>query len=147
MTRINCIPAELLCDSHVMAGFREGLRPHNNVIAGKTTKGAPTHYKLGEGHELFARKHLVWSNRQFTQCREEAISRGFNIQRYSPEGDIPQHCNNDYTATKEDYRHNLARICERFRKRKKPFIYRGIKIDTTKDFRVYLKMVKESLGI
>ena len=41
--------------------------------------------------------------------------------------------------------HNLARICERFRKRQKHFVYRGIKIDTVKDFLVYLKFVKKNM--
>tara|TARA_R110000782_G_scaffold270483_1_gene371810 strand:- start:21334 stop:21762 length:429 start_codon:yes stop_codon:yes gene_type:complete len=127
------------------AGWREGLRPHNNVKAGKIPKSPPIRYKLGEGHEMFARKRLVWSNRQFEQCQAEYIDRGFNITPYHPQGDIPKNSNHDYVATERDMRHNLARICERFRKRKTPFVYRGIKIDTVKDFRVYLKFVKKNM--
>lgn len=149
MTRINCIPATLLLDEHLIAAHREGLRPQNELLQGKdNTHKAPVSYQLKTGHVLFCRKHLLWTNRQFEQARAECISRGINIQLYhSSTTGIPSHCLNDYQPTVKDYRHNLARICERFRKRKKAYHFKGQKVDSVKDFRLYLKTVNQSLNI
>ena len=62
-------------------------------------------------------------------------------------GGIPKNRNFDYKITKKDLRHNLARLCDRFRKRKKPYHFDGEPIDNYKDFKVWLGLVKEELEL
>lgn len=149
MTRINCIPAEYLLDEHLLAAHREGLRPQNEILSGKiNVSKAPANYKLGAGHVLFCRKHLVWTNGMFDSVRSECLIRGFNINPHTSDlSDIPPVCLNDYTPTKQNLRHNLARICERWRKRKKAYHWNGEIINDVATFRVYLSVVKEDLKL
>lgn len=149
MTRINVIPANLLLDEHCQAAWREGSRPMNEIKSGKNNIAkAPKHYKLGEGHVKFARKHLIWAIGQFEEARDEYLSRGFNIPHYSFDiNEFDPRFKNDYKPTKKDYRHNLARLCDRFRKRSKPYHFHSKKIDTNKDFLEYLKHVKKALDL
>ena len=149
MTRINVIPASLLLDEHCHAAWREGSRPMNEIKSGKgNINKAPNSYKLGEGHVKFARKHLVWTIAQFEEARDEYLARGFNIASYSFDiNEYDKVYQNNYSPSKKDFRHNLARICERFRKRTKPYHFHGKKVDSNKDFLVYLKGVKKVLDL
>lgn len=149
MTRINTLPAELLLDEHLLAAHREGLRPVNEIRSGKGgIDKAPLHYKLGQGHVKFARKHLLWTVRQFTEARNECFDRGFSVKDYEADlSGISARYLNDYRPTRADHRHNLARICERWRKRSKAYHFNGVRIDTVQEFREYLNMVKRELGL
>ena len=149
MTRINTLPAELLLDEHLLAAHREGLRPVNEIHSGKgSINKAPTRYKLGSGHVKFARKHLLWTVRQFMEARNECFDRGFSVKDYEADlSDISARYLNDYRPTRADHRHNLARICERWRKRSKAYHFNGVKVDDVKTFREYLNMVKLELGL
>ena len=149
MTRINCIPSHLLLDEHLSAAVREGARPINEVRSGKNNvKGAPTYWKLGKGHVLFCKKHLTWTHQQYITAKEEYYKRGFKGFDYEVDLDgIPKSYLNTYSPTKAELRTNLARICERFRKRKKPYHLNGKVIDNNTDFLYYLRSVKQAMGL
>lgn len=147
MTRINCIPPTMLLDEHLQASVREGLRPINEVLNGKANiNNAPDSYKLGTGHVLFCKKHLLFTKRQFELAQREYHLRGFNGFNYGcPTLDVSTSYLNDYEPTIRDLRTNLARIIERFRKRKKPYHFRGKVVDSNKVFRLYYKQLKRSV--
>lgn len=149
MTRINCIPSHLLLDEHLHAAVREGSRPINEVRSGKDNiKNAPVRWKLGIGHVLFCKKHLTWTHQQYVSAKEEYYKRGFNGYDFVVDlNGIPTKFLNDYKPSKAELRTNLARICERFRKRKKPYHFHGKVVDTNKDFLYYLSQVKNSLNV
>lgn len=149
MTRINTIPAELLLDEHLLAAHREGLRPLNEVLNGKSNiDKAPSEYKLGEGHVKFSRKHLLWVSGQFLGARDECLERGFKIKSYESDlSNLDSLYLNQYAPTKKDHRHNLARLCERWRKRTKPYHFNGVKIDDRASFFEWLNMVKLELNL
>lgn len=136
-------------DEWVSAHCREGLRPLNKVKDGKI-KSAPVYgqYRLGKKHELHMASHLVFVYNQWYAYKQEWINRGNKGFDWTPslEG-IPVERNNDYTPTKKDYRHNLARLCDRFRKRTKPYHFDGEEINTYKEFKQWLTFVKEYLDI
>jgi deoxyribonuclease (pyrimidine dimer) len=149
MTRINCIPSQHLLDEHLSAAVREGGRPINEVRSGKdNVKGAPSNWKLGKGHVLFCKKHLTWTHNQYLTAKGEYYKRGFKGFDYTvPLDGIPERFLVDYTPSDAELRTNLARICERWRKRKKPYHFHGKVIDTNKDFLYYLKHIKLSIGV
>lgn len=149
MTRLNVIPPEFLLDEWVSAHCREGLRPLNKVKEGKI-KSDPIYgpYRLGRGHELHMASHLIFVYNQWKLYKQEWVRRGAKGFDWTPslEG-IPSNRNFDYKPTKEDYRHNLARLCVRFRKRSKAYHLRGTKIDTYQDFKKWLDSVKLGLNL
>ena len=149
MTRLNVLPPHLLFDEWVSAHCREGLRPLNKVQQGKIKSG-PVYgqYRLGRGHELHMASHLVFVYEQWHKYKQEWVNRGGTGFDWTPTlGGIPKNRNFDYKITKKDLRHNLARLCDRFRKRKKPYHFDGEPIDNYKDFKVWLGLVKEELEL
>lgn len=150
MTRINCIPPEYMLDEHVQAHLREGLRPLNKRREGKY-RGKSEHvsYSLGRGHELWASENLIFTVDMWKSYKVEWDSRGFKGYDYEPDYVtlVGTPYWKDYKATVKDYRHNLARVCVRWRKRKKPYHFHGKSIDTYADFMVYLEHVKGGLGL
>lgn len=149
MTRINCIPPKLLLDEHLRAHCREGLRPINEVKAGKSSiAGCPNDWRLGTGHVKFCKKHLLFTAAQFDSAAQENESRGFGGYTYRSDlSGIPFTYLNDYTPTKKALRSNLARICVRWRKRTKPYHYDGERIDDLTSFKQYVQFVKRELSL
>jgi len=151
MTRVNCIPPKYLLDEWVCAGCREGLRPLNKTKQGKYVSDSQlNHYSLGKGHELWLKDHLIFTVRQWWKCKEEWMRRGYKGCDWHPtllDGDIPEKQLKDYVPTKADYRHNLARLCDRFRKRNKPYHFKGTPVNTYREFKHYIKWVKEELKL
>lgn len=160
MTRVNAIPAEHLLDEWVSAGCREGLRPLNKEREGKyKNKSTLPHYSLGKGHELWLKDHLIFTVNQWKDCQKEWHERGFKGFDYNPtfEG-IPEDNLQDYVATKADMRHNLARLCDRWRARwynskgerkaspTKYHLY-GEVIQDNKQFMLYVSQVKQALDL
>jgi len=75
MTRINgTIPAKKLCDSHLVAEYREILRVFK--LAKRTDK-APKEFTLGTGHVLFFYDKLEYAHKRFESLRYEILDRGF----------------------------------------------------------------------
>lgn len=138
----------MLLDEHLNAALREGLRPLNEVLSGKTNlKGCPDDWKLGDGHVKFHKKHLPFTVSQWLLAKEEYKRRGFNGYAYNPAeySHLPNTFLNKYTPTTKALRTNLARIAERFRKRKKAYHFKGKVIDNNKEFRLYFKQLKVSV--
>tara|TARA_R110002153_G_scaffold181493_1_gene334781 strand:- start:1538 stop:1999 length:462 start_codon:yes stop_codon:yes gene_type:complete len=148
MTRINCIPATMLLDEHLQAAVREGLRPLNEVLSGKDNiKGRPDDWKLGKGHVLFTKVHLPFTIYQWLEAQREYHKRGFKGFGYTPPtfSHLPKEYLNTYRPTKKALRSNLARIIERWRKRKKPYHFKGKVIDNRREFLLYYKQLKEDV--
>lgn len=150
MTRVNCIPPKLLLDEHLQAHMREGLRPLNDVLDGKTNlSGCPKDWKLNSGHVKFCRKHLLFTLRQWDAAKEEYISRGMKGFDYSY-GDIsgiPNVYLNDYIPSRRALRENIARIIQRWRNRDIVYHFHGKPVTTIQEFRKYINYVKEECGI
>ena len=148
MTRINCIPPIMLLDEHLQVAVREGLRPLNEVLSGKDNiKGCPDDWKLGKGHVLFCKKHLPFTIWQWVLAQKEYHSRGFNGFDYEPESfsHLPKEYLNLYRPTEKALRSNLARVIERWRKRKKAYHFKGKVVDNRKEFLLYYNELKQSV--
>lgn len=146
MTRINCIPPNMLLDEHLRSAVREGLRPVNEVLSGKDNiKGLPDHWKLGAGHVKFCKAHLPFTIYQWLEAQKEYHKRGFNGFEYSYPSftHLPEEYLNKYRPPLKALRSNLARIIERWRKRKKPYHFKGKVIDNKGEFMAYYKQLKE----
>lgn len=75
MTRINgTVPAKKLCDSHLIAEYREILRVFK--LAKRTDK-VPTEFTLGTGHVVFFYDKLEYAHKRFECLRQEILDRGF----------------------------------------------------------------------
>ena len=145
MTRINCIPPNMLLDEHLQAAVREGLRPVNEVLSGKdNVKGCPDDWKLGTGHVLFCKAHLPFTVYQWLEAQSEYHKRDFKGFDYDCPtfSHLPKEYLETYRPTEEALRSNLARIVERWRKRKKPYHFKGKVIDNRIEFMKYYKQLK-----
>lgn len=143
MTRINVIPPKLLTNEHLAIALREGLRPINEVKAGKT-KALPmgSAYRLNDGHVLWCRRHLLYVNNYFEGCKAEYKRRGFKGYDYSADlSDIPPHLLNDYKPTVKDIRTNLCRLANKLRFAKRPYHMAGMTLDSRAKIIVYIKFV------
>ncbi len=149
MTRVNVIPPEVMLDEHVSAHLREGLRPINKLREGKyRSKPIAGPFILKKGHELWAANHCGFCKSQWELYKQEWTNRGGKGFEFTTDlSGVPKEYCNDYSPSKKDYRTNLARICERFRKRKKPYHFDGEKVDTYQEFKVWLSNVKDYLEL
>lgn len=151
MTRVNCIPAELLLDEHLKAHLHEGLRPINNLRNGKyvnISKESFFKYRLNSGHELFCAQHSAWTLHMWLLAKQEYARRGFKGYDYKPSLDgIQAKYRRGYIVTLRDCEINLERIRQRFIIRSKPYHYLGKAIDTGRDFEAYCDYVIEQLLI
>jgi hypothetical protein len=149
MTRINVIPPQYMFDEWVSAHCRETLRPINKLRQGKYANSPVSgQYKLGKGHELWGAYHGLFLSEMWTMYKAEWTSRGGNGYNFDPSLDgYPAQYANDYTPTITDIRHNLARLCERFRNRKTPYHFKGDAVDTHRQFLSHLAWVKTGLCV
>lgn len=149
MTRINVIPPEFMLDEWVAAHLRESLRPINKLREGKyAKKPLAGEYRLKTGHELWGAYHGEFVSNMWAHYKKEWVARGKNGFNFDPSlVNYPKQYCNSYTPTKKDLRHNLARLCERFRNRTRAYHFNGKAIDTVKEFREYLKWVKQGVGV
>jgi len=74
MTRINTIPPNKLCDSHLIAEYREILRVFKLA---KHDEKAPKEFTLGNGHVKFFFNKLQYTHERFNSLRQEILDRGF----------------------------------------------------------------------
>jgi hypothetical protein len=137
----------MLLDEHLAAAMREGLRPVNEVLSGKDNlKGCPEDWKLGGGHVKFHKAHLPFTIYQWLEAQSEYHKRGFKGYDYTYPtfSHLPEEYLNTYRPTEKALRSNLARIVERWRKRKKPYHFKGKVVDNRKEFMKYYKQLKEN---
>jgi hypothetical protein len=149
MTRINCVEPKYLLDEWVGSHVREGLRPLNNILKGKDSiDKSPDDWKLGQGHEYFCRKHLVFTMRQWYAAKAEWVIRGGQGFDFTPAPflSLDEKYLNDYTPTTKAIRSNIARLCSRWRNREKTLHFKGKPIDNVKQFRQYLAYLKLMTG-
>lgn len=150
MTRINCLPPHTLLDQHLLAHLREGLRPINNILNGKSDiSKCPGDWKLGTGHEIFCRKHSLFTLRQWLAAKEEYDIRYRDNAKFlwAPSlEDVPRPYINDYTPTYPALRQNLSRLIKRWRASRGSltfkYTFRGKPIDNVKIMRQYVSYVK-----
>lgn len=120
MTRINCVPAQELCNQHLFAEWRELPRIVNHVNAKNgnvNMKGAPQYYKLGTGHVKFFYNKLKFLVERHKRLSAELLRRGYNINAEELQVDIPKedfdYLYNDWEPDQLDLRLNRQRIKER----------------------------------
>lgn len=138
----------MLLDEHLQASLREGLRPLNEVLSGKgNIKGCPDDWKLGIGHVKFHKAHLPFTVSQWMEAKGEYNKRGFNGFTYDvPDfSHLPSMYLNLYKPTEKALRSNLARIIERWRKRKKAYHFNGKVVDNRKEFMQYYSQLKDNV--
>ena len=93
MTRINSkIPPKKLCDSHLVAEYREILRVFKLA---KRIDNAPKEFTLGKGHVLFFYDKLKYAHDRFESLRQEIIDREF-IPKMEFDPSILEHKQNLY---------------------------------------------------
>ena len=119
MTRINVVPVEELCNSHLYAEFHELTRIPNQIVSGKMKtfyRDAPTEYTLGKGHCLFFVHHLSYLKKRYDQLYDELVKRGYSVTKIFPEV-LPKYASTlDYEPTEKALALNRARIQERMPK-------------------------------
>lgn len=122
MTRINCIPVTELCNSHVLAEYRELPRIFSwleKVLEKQKEPVILDKYCLGKGHMSFFADKLTYLNDRHVEIVKECIKRGFKINltgalKYEYQN-IPDHYWNDWTPTEEAQELNRQRINERLK--------------------------------
>ena len=150
MTRINVIPSDLLMDQHLQAACNEGIRPYNDIVKRNwvNVAKAPTRFKLGEGHVLWARKYMRFTLDQLYDAQHAWELRGFKPYVFDvDESLVPENLLKPYTPTKEDYRVNLDRLIERWHARKKPYTFYGEPVDTVEDLNMWVEFVEDELDL
>jgi deoxyribonuclease (pyrimidine dimer) len=120
MTRINCVPPEILSDKHLGAEYRELPRifalVKNASLRGERPddKRNPNLYKLGSGHVRFFYPRLGYLRDRFTAVVQECEKRGRKVTFPSvPDLDIPQEWYGDWTPTQEAININIERLKQR----------------------------------
>lgn len=89
MTRINVVPPSELTNQHLLAEYREIVRPFA-LVRNAQNKGVnkynlhtkykiPSEYTLGTGHVVFMYNKLGFLLKRYNQLQAEMLSRGFDI--------------------------------------------------------------------
>jgi deoxyribonuclease (pyrimidine dimer) len=120
MTRINTIPVQSLCDSHILAEIREITRIPNTIKSGRAIiKNIPPKFTLGTGHVKFFYNKVGYLERRYNELVIECRNRGFNVKDKSSSFDnIPQNLMKDWNPTDESISLIQNRIDEKLAKMK-----------------------------
>ena len=126
ITRIDIVPVQELCQSHITSGIHEILRVFGLVRKAQASginkynfhakKKPPTAYTLGTGHVLHFYNKLSWVADRYAALCAEHRRRGGNVNEISREellDGIADWWQNDYTPTEEALAINRERIAER----------------------------------
>ena len=108
MTRINCIPVEMLLDQHLFAEYREITRVSKLARPLDNYGG----YTMGTGHVKFFYDKGLYLSKRCEQLYAELVRRGYNVTHKVYE----QHSdglNKDWQPLKIDKLHNLMRLIEK----------------------------------
>jgi deoxyribonuclease (pyrimidine dimer) len=127
MTRINCVPANTLCQQHLVAEYRELPRIFGSVrkaiargeVAGDE-RNPPT-YRLGKGHVRFFYPRLQYLATRQADIVREMKARGITVNFEPPTraqySDIPDVWFSDWVPDDTAIAINVARITERMPKK------------------------------
>lgn len=111
MTRVNCVPVKELCNSHLLAEYREMLRFRHAKVDKKDI--LPETYRMGKGHvKFFYNKGKYLFYRHLQLC-EELENRGIAHNLFLDLSDWEDWQMNDWEPTEEDMKINRDRIRER----------------------------------
>lgn len=115
MTRINTIPVQELCDSHVLAEIREITRIPNTIKSGRAIiKDIPKSFTLGKGHVKFFYNKVGYIERRYNELVIECRNREFEVEdKLTSFQNISNHLINDWNPTPESISLIKNRILER----------------------------------
>jgi hypothetical protein len=121
MTRINVVPVEELTREHLIAEYKEIVRPFalvRKAIASNMMKNKviPKEYTLGSGHILHFYNKLGYILDRYHSLTNEMIKRGYKPNPIADEDllvDIPKGFLQQYTPTEEALKINRERIALR----------------------------------
>lgn len=125
MTRINCLPVEVLSDKHLMAEYKEITRPfgkmRKRIESGKLDFVGPEKYTMGDGHETFFFNKLKYLHLRYCELGLCLVRRGFNIDTDKFNLIVKDNYDtfsgtsfwNDWKPTPEDMYVNMARLAHR----------------------------------
>lgn len=123
MTRVNCVPPEVLTDRHLVAEWKEIpriLTLIRNQLQSGGIKPVPETYRLGTGHMQFFADKANWILCRLTELNNEMINRGMRpskdlmksyikaVEELPPEVKLSL-----WEPTPEDQQLNLSRLKER----------------------------------
>lgn len=124
MTRVNCIPVKELCNSHLLAEYREMLRFRK---AKANPECIPPTYRMGKGHVKFFYDKGLYLIKRHEEIKKELALRGI-VSNFSIDLSYWRDWQmNDWEPTEEDMRVNRERIDERIF----GMISKGLKISYT----------------
>lgn len=126
MTRINTVPVQELTNQHLLAEYKEIVRPFS-LVRNAQAKGVnkynlhskykvPSEYTLGTGHVLFFYNKLSYLLKRYNALQQELIVRGYNINPVADK-DLSDGIRNewfgDYEPTQDALTINRERIAKR----------------------------------
>lgn len=126
MTRINTIPVQELTNKHLLAEYKEIIRPFS-LVRNAQAKGVnkynlhskhkvPSEYTLGTGHVLFFYNKLSYLLKRYNALQQELIVRGYNINPVADKDlsdGIRSEWFGDYEPTQAALAINRERIAKR----------------------------------
>lgn len=120
MTRINCVPPNILCQQHLVAEYRELPRIFGYVIKavdrGESPDDVrnPRSYVLGKGHVRFFYPRLGYLIQRQKSIVSEMKSRGITVNFEAPEREkfdtIPDEWFGDWIPNEQEIAINMDRI-------------------------------------
>lgn len=116
MTRINAgVPPHHLTRQHLLAEHREMKRIPNVVKSGRAClTSLPQEFCMGKGHVRFFYNKLGWLLGRYRLVRDEAWSRGYQVQDFEGAWDgLPEDLLGDWQPTAEAERLVRERIALR----------------------------------
>lgn len=151
MTRINLIQPQYLCDQHLIAEIKEinqlagSFRKSRQSKKGLVKSEIPSKFTLNSGHVKFFYDKGAYLKSRFELLKNEALSRGFNINA---------EFNDEWSGMSEDFRTTwmpddkdkqivLERILLRISQKEKFYRMNRDIIDTSN----YIEMMKKEFNI
>lgn len=139
MTRINCIPVNLLLDQHLLAEYREITRI-SSIARELDSYGS---YILGTGHIKFFYNKGKYLQLRCNSLYKECIARNFKVnpKKYYPH--TPTNVLNlDWNPCTTAINLNLNRLQEKFKQRPSWYKYYGQVLSNIQDCPYYLSPEK-----
>lgn len=127
MTRINCVPVDLLTDQQLMGEYREMPRMSSYLKKSYATGrplSIPLFYKMSTGHVKFFYDKGQYLKRRFDELKQELRNRGMSPQvEWSLS--IFKHYGlmGDWEPDRDAVQVNVERICERIDEIENPKYY------------------------
>jgi deoxyribonuclease (pyrimidine dimer) len=109
MTRINCIPVELLPGKALVAEYREMLRLRHVT----NRRDIPSSYRMGTGHVKFFYDKGGYLINRHRQLRNEMTTRGYSTNYELDLSSWPDSAMNNWKPTVDAKLANVARIINR----------------------------------